>query len=137
MPAEISVINVQRIDVLLTSIVVLWLGMFLTGRIRFLSDYNIPAPVSGGLVCSCVVAVVFLTLDTKIQFDLSMRDDLLIIFFSTIGLSAKFSRLLRGGRLLSILLVIAIFFLIFQNLAGTLVAWLVDARPAAQTSILC
>ena len=131
MEAEITLVRLEGVQVLLVSILVLWLGIFLNRKVPVLSAYNIPVPVSGGLVCSLAVALLFLLAQVQIEFDLKLRDTLLIIFFSTVGLSAKFRRLLEGGKSLAILLVVAVFFLIFQNLAGTLVATSVGAHPAA------
>ena len=62
------------VDVTMTAIVaviVLYVGRFLTTRIRFLQDFNIPEAVSGGLLCSGIVAVVFATTDRQISFDLT------------------------------------------------------------------
>ncbi len=131
MTPDMAIVRLEGVQVLLTSILVLWLGIFLNRKVRVLDAYNIPAPVSGGLACSITVALLFAFAQVRVEFDLQLRDTLLIVFFSTIGLSAKFKRLIEGGKALAILLVIAVFFLIFQNLAGTLVAWFVGVHPVA------
>lgn len=53
-----------------------------------------------------------------------MRDELLIAFFTTIGLSSRFETLLKGGAQLGILLVLAAFYLAIQNGTGVAVATL-------------
>ena len=58
-----------------------------------------------------------------------MRDLLLLAFFSTIGLSAKFARLKAGGKSLLILLVCATVFLVVQNTTGVLMAKLLGVHP--------
>ena len=58
-----------------------------------------------------------------------MRDLLLLVFFSTIGLSAKFSRLKAGGKALGILVVCAAIFLVIQNVTGVILAKLAGAHP--------
>ncbi|MHC4446717.1 MAG: sodium/glutamate symporter [Planctomycetota bacterium] len=115
---------------LIVAVIVLWFGQYLTRKIAFLARYNIPAPVTGGIICSAIIAVVYFTRDLKITFDLSTRDTLLLAFFSTIGLSARFRMLLEGGKLLAILLVAAVVFLILQDIAGVAVAALFGAHPA-------
>ncbi|MEM1237583.1 MAG: sodium/glutamate symporter, partial [Pseudomonadota bacterium] len=57
-------------------------------------------------------------------FDLVVRDALLILFFTTIGLNARFADLLRGGPLLITLLVLTIVFMLLQNGVGLLGATL-------------
>ncbi len=115
---------------LIVSVIVLYAGRFLTSRIRFLREFNIPEAVSGGLLCSLVVAIVFLTTKQQIDFDLAMRDALLLLFFSTIGMSAKFRTLISGGKALVILVICSVGFLILQNIAGVTVALLFGAHAA-------
>jgi ESS family glutamate:Na+ symporter len=121
--------TLESVQVLSLSILVLWLGKFLERRLPFLSQNNIPSAVSGGLVCSVAVALLAAFADLKVSFDLEMRDTLLLVFFSTIGLTAKFSQLAAGGRALGVLLVITIGFLLAQNAGGVLVATVFDADP--------
>jgi len=110
-------------DTLILAILVLFLGKYLTRKIKLLAKYNIPEPVSGGVIASLFFSLLHVAHGLEINFDLSMRDDLLVIFFTTIGLSAKLSELIKGGRLLATLLVLATGFLIIQNLIGVGVAW--------------
>lgn len=121
------VVNVT--DSLIIAILVLGLGTFINSKVRLLSDYNIPAAVSGGIVVSFAVAVVFWVGDLKITFDMAMRDILLLVFFSTIGLSAKLSRLKEGGKALGIMACLAGLFLILQNLVGVAIARMFGANP--------
>lgn len=114
----------------LLAIVVLYVGRFLKTRIRLLDKFNIPEAVIGGLLCSGIVAILYLTSDRQVEFDLSLRDTLLLVFFSTIGLSAKLRTLISGGKSLGILVVCAVGILIMQNIAGIAVAKLFGARPA-------
>lgn len=121
--------TLEPVRVLTLSILVLWLGNFVERRLPFLSQNNIPSAVSGGLICSVAVALLAVFADVRVNFNLEMRDTLLLVFFSTIGLSAKFSQLAAGGRALSVLLLITIGFLFAQNAGGVLVATAFDADP--------
>ncbi len=117
-------------NLIIGSILVLAVGNFLNSKIDFLSRYNIPVAVTGGLLCSVLVMVLYKGWGFKVDFDLELRNTLLLAFFSTIGLSAKFSALASGGRTLVILLSIAILMLICQNLVGVSIALAVDDKPA-------
>ncbi len=121
--------EMQRMHVLALSILVLYLGFYLNRKIRFLSEYYIPPAVTGGLICSIIVMLIFVFADVEVQFDLAIRDLLLLVFFSTIGLSAKFRVLVAGGKALAILVVVAAAFLVFQNGTGVLLAKLFGAHP--------
>ncbi|MDH3664454.1 MAG: sodium/glutamate symporter [Alphaproteobacteria bacterium] len=111
------------------SILVLYLGMYLNRKIRFLRENFIPPAVTGGLICSAIVAVIYATADLQINFDLQIRNVLLLVFFSTIGLSAKLRTLAAGGKALAILVAVAAVFLVIQDATGIGMALLFDAHP--------
>lgn len=104
--------------------VVFFLGAFLTRHVAFLRNYNIPEPVSGGIAVALVTWGAFAWFGTEIVFELSTRDELLVLFFTTIGLNARLSDLIAGGRTLLILLVMTIAFIVVQNCVGLLGATL-------------
>ena len=88
--------------------VVFFLGAFLTRNVAFLRNYNIPEPVSGGIAVALATYAGYVWLGVETVFDLSIRDELLVMFFTTIGLNARLSDLVAGGRMLVILLVAGI-----------------------------
>ena len=61
-------------------IVVFFVGVHLNRRFDFLRAYNIPEPVSSGLVAASVTFLIYLDLDLEISFDLETRDRLLVYF---------------------------------------------------------
>jgi ESS family glutamate:Na+ symporter len=109
---------------IILAILVLFLGKYLIGKIAFLRDFNIPEPVVGGLIASIVFGLVYALFNLQFEFALGVRNELLIAFFTTIGLSSRFETLLKGGVQLVTLLVLAAFYLGIQNGTGVLVATL-------------
>jgi ESS family glutamate:Na+ symporter len=107
---------------LILAILVLFLGKYLNHWIRPLRAYNIPEPVTGGVLVSILFAVLYMVAGLEVQFDLGARDVLLVTFFTTVGLNAKFKMLLAGGKPLLILIGCAAAFLVVQNLVGVGVA---------------
>ena len=103
---------------LIIAILVLFLGKFLNKRINFLREYNISEPVTGGVVASIVFGALYFLFNAEFVFSLNQRDSLLIVFFTTIGLSSRFSTLIEGGKSLIILLICAIAYLFLQNFVG-------------------
>lgn len=103
-------------------IVVLFIGRWLIRHSGFLRDYNIPEPVVGGLLFAFLSSLLYFTFDITIDFDLEARDFLLVYFFTTIGLNAKLSDLVAGGKPLAILLGITIAYMLVQNITGISVA---------------
>ncbi len=122
--------NVTGPDVVIVAVIVWFLGSFLNKKIRVLDKFNIPVAVTGGLLCSILVALAYNLANIQINFDSTLRDLMILTFFSTIGLTAKFRLLASGGRTLLILLVLAAILLILQDIAGMTIAWALGANPA-------
>ena len=100
-------ITIAPVDTLILSILVLAVGGFITRHVPLLERYAIPTAVTGGLLVSLGVLAAELLDGPRIRFDLQLRDLFLLAFFSTIGLSAKISRLKAGGKLLGLLVLLA------------------------------
>ena len=77
-----EVIEVDTTWTAVVAILVLYLGRFLTRHIRPLREFNIPEAVSGGLICSICLAVLAAAGGYLVEFDMSSRDTLLLVFFS-------------------------------------------------------
>ncbi|WP_421981117.1 sodium/glutamate symporter [Roseibium sp.] len=105
-------------------IVVYFVGARLTKRFSILSAYSIPEPVSGGLAAAFCALLVVVATGRTIEYDLSVRDFLLVYFFTTVGLNARVSDLTRGGPVLAIMLGLTLVFMIVQNGVGALGALL-------------
>lgn len=113
--------NIILLDVrqtIIIAILVLYLGKYLTKKIKVLQNFNIPDAVSGGVLASLVFGLCYAVFQVQIEFSLNIRDLFLITFFTTIGLSSKLKTLLQGGKPLLILLAIAVSYLFLQNLTG-------------------
>lgn len=122
-------ILVEGPELIISAALVLWLGNFITSKIAFLRAYSIPISVTGGLICSIAVALISTFNGPKFTFAMELRDTLLLVFFSTIGISAKFSRLKAGGKALGIMVVCAAIFLVLQDITGVLLAKLLGSHP--------
>jgi ESS family glutamate:Na+ symporter len=130
MEEGIRIQHVVAMDMLSLSVLVLFLGMYLNRKIRFLSENYIPPAVTGGLLFSVATWLVYVQFDIQVEFDMRIRDLLLLVFFSTVGLSARMKTLVAGGRSLAILVCVAAVFLALQNSLGIAIALLLDAHPA-------
>lgn len=111
-------------------IIVLFIGKGLNESVKFLRDFSIPNPVTGGFLFAILSATVFFIFKIEITFELGARDVFLVYFFTTIGINASLKDLLAGGKPLIVLLFITVGFLFIQNLTGVGIAALFDL-PAA------
>ncbi|MEM7300250.1 MAG: sodium/glutamate symporter [Pseudomonadota bacterium] len=115
-------VQIQAFPAVTIGIIVYFIGAFLTRNIGFLRNYSIPEPVSGGLTASLITWALFSVFNVEVTYDLEVRDTLLVIFFATIGLNARLSDLISGGRLLGLLLAMTLIFILLQNGIGLAVA---------------
>ncbi|MCK1790104.1 sodium/glutamate symporter [Pseudomonas violetae] len=113
---------------LVAASLVLLLGRGLVGRVGFLRAYNIPEPVAGGLVVALLL-LALRALDVEVRFDTSLQAPLMLAFFATIGLSADFASLRKGGRVVGIFLLAVTGLLIVQNAMGIGLATLLGLDP--------
>ena len=122
-------INVGQIEMLALSIFVLYLGVLINSRVKFFADNFIPAAVTGGILFSAGVFAFREWLNLTLVFDMGLRDLLLLVFFSTVGLSVRFETLKTGGKTLPMLVLAAGVFLVLQNTVGISIAKLLGADP--------
>ena len=122
-------IHIEAFGAFTLGIIVYFLGAKLTERFPILQRYSIPEPVSGGLFAACFALGVVLLSGREIEYDLAARDFLLVYFFTTVGLNARISDLVKGGPILAILLGLTIAFMLVQNIVGFLGATLFGLPP--------
>jgi ESS family glutamate:Na+ symporter len=122
-------ITLAAVPSLLAACLVLTLGGWLTGRVPLLASYSIPAPIVGGLLFAVLALLVDRIGGLRIGFDTSLRSPFLLLFFASIGLTADFGLLRRGGLHLLRFLLALFPFLLAQNLLGVLVARLLGLHP--------
>ena len=103
---------------LIAATLVLLVGKFLVQKIKFLRDFNIPEPVAGGLVAAIVLFALHEAFGVSFKLEKPLQDAFMLIFFTSIGLSADFSRLKAGGLPLVIFTAVVGAFIIVQNFVG-------------------
>jgi len=113
---------------LVAASLVLLLGRGLVTRVGFLRNYNIPEPVAGGLLVALAL-LVLRTFDIEVRFDTSLQTPLMLAFFATIGLSADFASLKKGGRVVGVFLLAVVGLLIVQNAMGIGLAKMLGLDP--------
>lgn len=104
---------------------VLLLGFYIVKKIKFFRDYNIPEPVVGGFLIALILYLLHHFFALEFQFEGSLQTSMMLVFFSSIGLSADFARLKKGGKPLLIFIFITGTFIFLQNVFGVSVAKLV------------
>ena len=109
---------------------VLLLGYFLVKRISLLKNYNIPEPVVGGFLVAIILTMLYQGWGISFTFDTNLQTSMMLVFFSSIGLSANFARLIKGGKPLIIFVVAAGILIALQNTVGVAGSLLLGIDPA-------
>jgi len=122
-------VEFDLVSTLLVSMVVLFLGRFLVASVPVLRRLNIPAPVVGGGMIALVLALVDGLLHVKLGFNLGLKDTLLLMFFTTVGLAADARMLAKGGPRLLLFLGISVVLIVVQNAIGLGASRLLDLHP--------
>ena len=122
-------IEVNSYYTLIAATMVLLLGKLMVSKIKFLRDFNIPEPVAGGLVAAICLFSLHAATGIGFQFQKPLQDAFMLIFFTSIGLSADFSRLKAGGIPLVVFTAIVGAFIFVQNIIGVGLASVFGLHP--------
>ena len=102
------------------------LGRFLTTKIEFLRKCCIPAPVVGGLLFALVHLGLYLAGVVEFKFDENVKNFFMTLFFTSVGYTACFRLLKKGGKKVLFFLLLAIVMVCLQNVLSAALAGVFD-----------
>ncbi len=117
-------------ETLTCACLVLLLGFYIVKNVKFFRDYNIPEPVVGGFLVAALLYFSHYFFGWSFQFESSLQTSMMLIFFSSIGLSADFAKLKQGGKPLLVFIGVTGLFIFVQDLFGISIAKLVGLDPS-------
>jgi len=126
MPQEL-VLN--ELHTVIIGLVALGAGATIMYKVPGMKRLGLPISVVGGVLVALLVAVLRSRTGLEVEFATHTRDALLLVFFTTVGLSAKISSLKSGGKSLAILCGAIVGLLVVQNLIGVAIALVRGAHP--------
>ena len=98
------------------------LGRLLVQKLPFLSKYCIPAPVAGGVVFAFAHLALYATGVLELSFDTTLQSVFMTIFFCSVGFTACFRLLKKGGVQVLLFLLVSIIMVALQNGLGAVLA---------------
>jgi glutamate:Na+ symporter, ESS family len=122
-------VELDLIHTVLVSMVVLFVGRALVANVGVLQRFSIPAPVVGGGLVAILLAFADGLGGVKFSFNLALKDSLLLMFFTTVGLAADARMLAKGGMKLVVFLGISAVLIVAQNVIGIGAALALDLHP--------
>jgi glutamate:Na+ symporter, ESS family len=108
---------------------VLLLGCVVNRSAPLLSRYAIPDPITGGLIFALLAWAAQAFAGFEVKFDPVVSGPLLLAFFASVGLSADFRDLGKGGLTLIRYLFVLAPFVALQNVIGIVTARAIDLPP--------
>jgi ESS family glutamate:Na+ symporter len=115
--------------------VVLYCGYAMRRSVPLLARYNLPAPVLGGLLVAVAVCTARQQGLQLFHFDTTLREPMMIAFFTTVGFGASWNLLQAGGPLVLRFFALCTAVAVLQNLLGAGVATLTGKPPLL--GVLC
>ena len=100
--------HLDTLSTLVAATLVLLLGRKLVQSVPFLKKYTIPEPVAGGLLVALALLVLKKSMGWEIDFDMGLKDPLMLAFFATIGLNANIASLRAGGKVVGTFLIVVV-----------------------------
>lgn len=108
---------------------VLLLGRLLVSKIELLRRYCIPEPVAGGVVFAVVHLALRQAGVIEVSFDATLQTFFMTVFFCSVGFTACFRLLKKGGLQVILFLAIAAVMCILQNGLGAGIAGVFGLDP--------
>lgn len=123
------IFKLDMVHTIALAVVLLLLGELLVRKVNFLSKYCIPAPVVGGLLFSILALILRQTVAINFEMDTTLQTFTMTMFFTSVGFSASFGLLKKGGVKVFLFLGAAVTLVIFQNILGVGLAKLLNLNP--------
>ena len=111
------------------AVIVLLVGDFVKKRVEILRKFCIPIPVIGGLIFTILVSIGYSTQLFTFKLNFALSDVFMLAFYSSIGFTASYKLLKKGGPKVIKFLIVSIIVVILQNLLGVYLAKLLGLNP--------
>lgn len=125
----VPVIAVDKVQAVALAVCTYYFGVWLKGRIGFLTRFSIPSPVVGGMTFAAVMSALEYYGVLRLEIDSTLQTVLMLAFFTTIGLMASLRVVTEGGKLLVGFLIAVSVLVFLQNGLGMGIAGMMGLDP--------
>ena len=116
-------------ETLAIAVCLLLIGRWIKGKVYFFEKFFIPAPVIGGVIFSIISLISYNMQLFVFDFDGSLKNLLMVAFFTTIGFLASLKMLKKGGLQVFTFLLVAVILVVIQNVVGVSLAKVFNLNP--------
>lgn len=121
--------NLDIVQSIAFTTIVLIIGSFIKERVNIFKKYCIPAPVVGGFSFAIIAFILRQNNIVAISFDTTLQNILMTAFFTTVGFTASFKVLKKGGSAVIKFLIVAVLLVLSQNFLGVISAKIIGVNP--------
>lgn len=114
---------------LAVGILLYYLGKWLKTKIKFFQTYCIPNPVIGGVLFALINLALFEAGTGAIKLDTVQQSFFMNMFFTSVGFSASYALLKKGGRDVLILTIICAIMITCQDIIGVGLVSVLGLQP--------
>ena len=122
-------ISLNMLQTMGLAVIFLLLGQLLRKKVQFFETYCIPSPVIGGLIFAIIHLLIRSYTSGGFEFDETLKNFFMNMFFTTIGFNASFNILKKGGLVVVKFLLIATLLAVLQNIVAIVIAPIVKMPP--------
>ena len=116
-------------ETLAIAVCLLLIGRWIKNKVYFFDKFFITAPVIGGVMFSVMSLVGYNLQLFVVDFDGSLKNLLMVAFFTTIGFLASLKMLKKGGIQVFTFLLVAVILVVIQNVVGVSLAKVFSLNP--------
>lgn len=110
-----KVFNLDMYQTVALAVLALFVGVLLKEKFTFLTTFCIPAAVVGGIIFAIISCILYATGIAELNFDETLRNVCMVMFFTSVGFQANMKVLKSGGKGTFIFLIAVFALIIIQN----------------------
>lgn len=124
------ILKVDMIQAVAFAVMTYYFGTWLKSKILLLRRLSVSSPVVGGIIVAITLSILEGMGILRVEFDTTLQKQLMLAFFTTIGLMASLKIVRKGGLMLVFFLVAVSTLAVMQNVLGMSLASMLglDAR---------
>lgn len=111
------------------AVAIFYFGAFLKSKISVFRTYCIPSPVIGGIIYAIVNLILYQTGVLQLSVDTTLQNVFMNVFFTSVGFTAGFGMLKKGGKSLIVFLVAVCILIGIQDVAGAALCNVFGLQP--------
>lgn len=111
------------------AIIVFYIGKFIRSKVNFFQKFCVPAPVIGGFLFAIIRLILELTGIATFEFDQTLQNPFMMVFFTAIGVGADLDTLKKGGKGFLIFWLISAILVLLQDSLGLFLSKVLNQDP--------